>query len=161
MIRPAAVADAGYVADIYRYYIEHTTITFEEQPVSTDDMASRMTYLLGAGHPWLVAESSEGIVGYAYAGAWKIRSAYRHTMESTVYLKDGMTGRGLGTALYTALFEMLTSRHVHAVVGGIALPNAASVALHEKMGFEKVAHFKETGFKFARWIDVGYWERLF
>jgi L-amino acid N-acyltransferase YncA len=99
-------------------------------------------------------------VGYASASPWKSRSGYRFSAEITVYVEPGQEGRGIGSALYGALFPMLQARGVHAVIGGIALPNDASVALHEKFGMRKVAHFQETGYKHGRWIDVGYWERI-
>ncbi len=96
----------------------------------------------------------------AYAVLWKARSAYRFSVEITVYVAPGMAGRGIGSMLYSHLFAALQPLGVHAVIGGIALPNEASIALHEKFGMEKVAHFQQVGFKFNRWIDVGYWERI-
>ena len=97
--------------------------------------------------------------GYAYAAPWRARAAYRHSVETSIYLAPGAGGRGLGARLYRALFAALPS-HVHAAIGGVSLPNPASVALHERLGFRKVAHFREVGRKFGRWIDVGYWQRL-
>jgi L-amino acid N-acyltransferase YncA len=100
------------------------------------------------------------VVGYAYASKWKSRSAYRYAVESTVYLDPRFTGQGIGRHLYGSLIAELRQRSLHAVIGGIALPNPASIALHERMGFVKVAHFKEIGWKFNQWIDVGYWELI-
>jgi phosphinothricin acetyltransferase len=112
-------------------------------------------------YPWLVALDGDGmVVGYSYAIKWKERVAYRHTAEATVYLRDGHVGRGHGRALYAALLQALDARGCHVVLGCIAIPNEASVALHERMGFRKVAHFNEVGFKHGRWLDVGYWQRL-
>ena len=111
--------------------------------------------------PWLVALDADQCLGYAYATRWKERFAYRFSVESTVYLAPAASGRGLGSALYRALFDELKALGVHAVVGGITLPNPASVALHEKMGMRKVAHFAEIGFKFGEWVDVGYWQICF
>jgi L-amino acid N-acyltransferase YncA len=113
-----------------------------------------------ANLPWLVLASEREVVGYAYATKWRERSAYRFSAESTVYLRPDCGGRGHGTRLYDALLTALASRGVHAVMGGIVLPNAASVALHEKVGMRQVAHFREVGFKFGRWLDVGYWQRV-
>src|SRR5690606_39143142 len=96
--------------------------------------------------------------GYAYAARWKGRCAYRYSVESTIYLDLGARRGGIGTVLYAALLERLRSRGYHAVIGGIALPNDASVRLHEQLGFRKVAHFPEVGFKLGRWVDVGYWQ---
>ena len=110
--------------------------------------------------PWFVAEQDGVILGYSYASKWKGRCAYRYSMEVTVYLRPDRVGRGLGSALYSKLLPALKSQRIHVAVGIIALPNEASVKLHEKMGFLKAAHFKEVGFKFERWIDVGYWQLI-
>jgi L-amino acid N-acyltransferase YncA len=159
MIRPVTVADSEAIARIYNHYITSTIVTFEEEPVAPGEIAARIQEVSSAALPWLVAEQGGQVVGYAYASKWKGRCAYRFSVESTVYLDPGQTRRGLGSLLYNQLFSDLRTRGVHVVIGGIALPNGASVALHEKLGMEKVAHFREVGFKFDRWIDVGYWQR--
>ena len=110
------------------------------------------------GLSWLVWEEDERVLGFCYASNWKARSAYRHSVESTVYVHPDYLRRGIGLRLYEALLAELRLRGIHAVIGGIALPNAASIGLHERLGFEKVAHFREVGRKFDRWIDVGYWQ---
>jgi L-amino acid N-acyltransferase YncA len=158
VIRDAQLADAAEMVDIYNYYVLNTIVTFEEKPVSVDEFRTRMNSIRLSNQPWLVAECDETIVGYAYACPWKTRSAYRFTVESTVYLTQQFIGKGIGTMLYRALFDKLKLSDVHAVIGGIALPNAGSVALQEKFGFKKVAHFEQVGYKFNQWIDVGYWE---
>lgn len=158
MIRPALAADADAIAHIYNHYIRNTTVTFEETPVSAQEMTIRIEEFDAASLPWLVLELDGHVIGYTYASKWKGRCAYRFSVESTVYLDPAHTGRGLGTSLYAALFAAVRDKGMHVAIGGIALPNAASVALHEKLGLEKVAHFKEVGFKFERWIDVGYWQ---
>jgi L-amino acid N-acyltransferase YncA len=160
-IRMAAAADGAALARIYNYYIANTIVTFEETAVSAADMQVRVADTEAVQLPWLVAQSAEGVTGFAYASRWKGRCAYRFSAESTVYLEPGAIGQGLGTALYSTLLERLQAIGCHAVIGGIALPNQASVALHEKLGMHKVAHFSEVGFKFRRWIDVGYWQRVF
>jgi phosphinothricin acetyltransferase len=118
-----------------------------------------MEAVRAASLPWLVAEMAGRTVGYALARPWKERSGYRFSVEVAVYVVPELAGRGVGTLLYSRLFEELAGRGVHAVIGGIALPNEASVALHEKFGMRKVAHFEQVGYKFGRWIDVGYWQR--
>jgi L-amino acid N-acyltransferase YncA len=158
-IRPATPLDAGALCAIYNPYVATTTISFEEDPVADADMASRISDVAAAGLPWLVAQESGRIVGYAYATKWRVRPAYRHSVESSVYLAQDATGRGLGRVLYAALLDELRRRGLHLVIGGIALPNEASVGLHEAMGYRKVAHFSEVGMKFGRRIDVGYWQR--
>jgi phosphinothricin acetyltransferase len=154
------MSDAQAISDIYKYYITDTTITFEEQLVSADQMAGRIQEILAASLPWLVIEQSGRVVGYAYASKWKARSAYRYSVETSVYLQHGIAGKGLGSQLYQALFDALKARGFHVAIGGIALPNEASVALHEKFGMQKVAHFEQVGFKFGQWIDVGYWQKV-
>lgn len=156
-IRPVSDLDAAAICEIYNHYVQHSIITFEETAVTADEMKGRIK-AISAAWPWLVAEEKGRIVGYAYAGKWKSREAYRYAVESTVYLHPDSCGKGLGKRLYAALIKELSRRSVHTVIAGIALPNVASVALHEKMGFVKVAQFKEVGWKFGQWIDVGYWE---
>lgn len=158
IIRPATSDDAVAIAAIYNYYIANTVVTFEEEGVTVADMATRIGAIEAEGLPWLVATQDDGVVGYAYASKWKGRCAYRFSVESTIYVDPAATGRGIGTALYKQLVEVLRRLDLHAVIGGVALPNAGSVALHEKLGFRKVAQFHEVGFKFQRWIDVGYWQ---
>ena len=159
-IRAASPADAEQIAHIYNFYVANTVITFEEKAVSVDEMSARIAEVQSQGLPWLVAVTSGEIVGYSYATRWKSRSAYRHSVETTIYLKDGVSGRGIGKTLYSALFPILRQQGMHAVIGGAALPNAASVALHERLGFERVATFRQVGFKHDRWIDVAYWQLL-
>ena len=157
-VRSASAADADTLARIYNYYVENTVITFEEEAVSSDAMAARVAEVQGLSLPWLVAEVDERVIGYAYANKWKVRSAYRHSVETTIYLEHGLEGRGVGKTLYAALLPPLRARGIHAVIGGAALPNEASVALHEKLGFDHVATFREVGFKHGRWVDVAYWQ---
>lgn len=161
MIRPALQADVEDIARIYNHYILNTVISFEEQVVTPQAIADRLQEVQAASLPWLVAESSGSVTGYAYASRWKERSAYRYSVESTIYLDPAVLGAGHGTQLYHALLTDLRQRKVHTVIGGIALPNPASVRLHENIGFQKVAHFKDVGFKFDRWVDVGYWQLSF
>jgi L-amino acid N-acyltransferase YncA len=157
-IRSASREDAETIARIYNYYVENTIITFEEEPVSLQAMALRIADVQGLSLPWLVAEVEAKVVGYAYATKWKVRSAYRYAVETTVYLEQGLQGRGIGSALYAALLPLLRAQGMHVAIGGAALPNDASVALHEKLGFEPVGVFRQVGFKHGRWVDVAYWQ---
>lgn len=161
MIRPATAADAEAIAGIYNHYVAESIATFEEEAVSPSEMARRIQEVASASMPWLMAELDGRIAGYAYATQWKRRSAYRFSAEITVYIDPARTSRGVGSQLYGQLIPVLQTRGIHAVIGGISLPNDASVALHEKFGLRKVAHFKDVGFKLGRWIDVGYWQRTF
>lgn len=157
-IRPATPADAERICAIYNHYIATTTISFEEEPVAPADMAMRIADVASANLPWLVMLEEDTLIGYAYATKWRVRAAYRFAVESSVYLDRDHAGKGAGTVLYEALLVELRRRELHLVIGGIAQPNDASVRLHERLGFTKVAHFSEVGLKFGRWIDVGYWQ---
>ncbi len=158
--RPAVDADVAAIADIYNHYIINSVATFEERPISSADMAQRMADVHAREFPWLVTEDDGEILGYAYAMPWKTRSAYRFSAEISAYVKSGSASQGVGTRLYAELFPRLRESGINAVMGGITLPNAASVAFHEKYGMTKVAHFARVGYKFDRWLDVGYWQVL-
>lgn len=157
-IRNATADDATAIAAIYNHFVDTTVITFEESRVDDEEMRQRIANLQAMDLPWLVAEHGGIVVGYAYAAQWRTRHAYRFSVESSVYVAPDYAGKGIGSALYCDVFARLRQSGYHLVIGGITLPNTASVALHEKLGFEKVAHFKEVGFKFERWLDVGYWQ---
>ena len=159
-VRVVTPEDAGAVAGIYNHYVLQTVVTFEEEPVTAEEMSRRIDEVKAASLPWFVAERDGAIAGYAYASRWRARSGYRFSSEVTVYLAPEQGRRGIGSALYAELLSALRESGLHAAIGGIALPNDASVALHERFGFKKVAHFEQTGFKFNRWIDVGYWELI-
>jgi L-amino acid N-acyltransferase YncA len=159
MIRSVRAEDAEALCGIYNHYVATTTVTFEEAPVTVEDMRDRVAEI-ASSWPWLVAEEDGRIVGYACAYGWKSRTSYRYSAEGSIYLDRDHRGRGIGSRLYGALIAELRGRSLHSVIGGIALPNDACVALHEKLGFVKVAQFKEVGRKFGRWIDVGYWQLL-
>jgi L-amino acid N-acyltransferase YncA len=157
-IRYATSADAASICTVYNHYIATTTISFEEEPVSPADMAQRIADVAKANLPWLVMLDGDKLIGYAYATKWRVRAAYRFAVESSVYLDPDHAGKGAGTMLYEALLAELRQRDLHLVIGGIAQPNEASVRLHERLGFQKVAHFSEVGLKFGKWVDVGYWQ---
>jgi len=129
----------------------------ESEPVGADDMARRLGDVQGAVLPWLVLVDDGVVLGYAYASKWRARPGYRLAVESSVYVDPAQRSRGLGATLYRALIARLAG-HFHCVIGGIALPNPASVALHERLGFRQVACFTEVGHKFGHWVDVGYWQ---
>ena len=160
LIRAALAEDAVAMARIYNHYIANTIVTLEETAVSAADMAARLVETNAAKLPWLTAHTPIGVCGFAHASRWKGRCGYRHSVEATVYVDAAVVGQGLGTALYAALLARIREIGCHAIIGGVGLPNAASVALHEKFGFRKIGHFTEVGFKFGRWVDVGYWQLI-
>jgi len=159
MIRPATTDDAGQIASLYNYYVENTTVTFEEDPLPNSEVARRITTVM-LNNLWLVSEQQGSIAGYACATPFDTRASYRHSVETTVYLAKDRVRQGLGTGLYAALIEELRNRGRHCAIGRITLPNDASIALHEKLGFAKAAQLNEIGYKLERWIDVSYWELL-
>ncbi len=159
MIRVARPIDAAQLCTIYNHYVGNSVVTFEEVSVTTEDMVQRIEKGI-ATMPWYVFEKDDEVLGYCYASAWKTRSAYRHSVESTVYVSAGQGKQSVGTRLYQRLLADLRARGIHVVLAGIALPNLASVALHQKLGFMQVAQLREVGRKFDRWVDVGYWELM-
>jgi L-amino acid N-acyltransferase YncA len=159
MIRSATPADAAAICAIYNHYVLETTISFEEAAVSPAEIKNRIRETL-ASLPWLLWEQDGSVRGYAHASKWKGRCAYRRSAEVTVYLDPAFTGRGIGSKLYGALLADLRERGFHTAIGGVALPNLPSIALHERLGFRRVAHFEQVGWKFGRWIDVAYWQLL-
>jgi len=158
-LRPATPDDAPAICAIYNHFVTNTTVSFEEQTVSVVDMQSRLRDVT-ANLPWLVCEEEGRVVGYAYATKWRVRAAYRRSVEASVYLDKDCHGRGLGRLLYSTLLGKLRDLGMHCVIGGITQPNEASVRLHESLGFTKVAHFREVGHKFGAWLDVAYWELI-
>ena len=160
IVRPAQETDAQGIADIYNPFIIGTTVTFEEEAVTMEEIQRRIRGVKSIPMPWLCAEYEGKLAGYAYASRWRERSAYRFVAETTIYLAPAFIGRGIGKVLYGTLIEQLCASGIHTVIGVIALPNPASVTLHENLAFIKVAHFNEVGFKFEQWIDVGFWQRI-
>lgn len=158
MIREATDKDAEAIAEIYNYYVQNTIITFEEDNLKPSDFIERIREVQQSGFSWLVAEENGKIIGYAYSSKWNDRAAYKNTAEVSVYLSQHVKSKGWGTKLYDVLFSSLREKSIHIAIGGITLPNPASIAVHEKFGMEKVAHFKQVGYKFGEWLDVGYWQ---
>ncbi len=156
-IREVRATDAARIAAIYNHYVRKTVVTFEESPVPESEMARRIAET-AASYPWLVWEDGGEVLAYANGSSWKRRSAYRYAAESTIYAAPEAIGRGIGSKLYPALLERMRAQGLHCAIGGIALPNPASIALHEKLGFAPIGRFRQVGFKFGQWVDVGYWE---
>lgn len=158
-VRSARPPDAQAISSIYNHYVQNTVITFEETFVTVGEIQTRIENLSSAGLPWLVVEDATKVQGYAYAAPWRSRASYRHSVQVSVYLDKDFVCPGTGSLLYSHLFQALENSDVHVAMAGIALPNEASVALHEKFGMTKVGHLAEIGQKFGRWVDVGYWQR--
>ncbi|CAN5622075.1 GNAT family N-acetyltransferase [soil metagenome] len=159
ILRNVKIEDAAQIAELYNFYVKNTHHTFETEPLNVSEMQKRIAEI-SENYPYLVAENDDEILAYAYAAKYKSRLAYQHSVEVSVYVKNNVQQKGIGTELYEKLFDELSQKDIHAIIAGVALPNEASIRLHEKFGFEKIAHFREVGFKFGRWIDVSYWEMI-
>ena len=158
-IRMATPADAEDIVRIYAPIVADTTISFELDVPTVDEMRHRIVRTLER-FPWLVSEDADGRVdGYVYAGPHRERAAYRWSVDVTAYLRDDARGRGIGKGLYTALFEELPTLGYFQAFAGIALPNAASIALHESVGFTPLGIYRNVGYKLGAWHDVGWWQR--
>jgi phosphinothricin acetyltransferase len=154
-IRPAdGGRDAAACAAVYAPYVSDSVISFEEEPPDAAEMARR----IDGAHEWLVLERNGEVAGYAYGGVHRTRAAYRWTTEVSVYVGAAHHRTGVGRALYLELFDRLRERGFHLALAGVTLPNPASVALHEALGFRAVGVYREIGRKFGAWHDVGWWE---
>jgi phosphinothricin acetyltransferase len=158
-IRSASIDDASGIADIYNHYVLTSHATFELEPVDPEEMARRVRQTLALGFPFLIALDDQ-VAGYSYGRPFRPRPGYRHAVEVAVYVHPEHQGAGIATKLYKHLFPELVAMGSHTLVATIALPNEASVSLHERFGFAKAGHFREVGRNFDRWIDVGYWQLL-
>jgi len=157
MIRLATVRDAPACLRIYAPVVEQTAISFEIEVPTVEEMERRIADTL-LQFPWLVLEEPDGVQGYAYGGVHRKRPAYQWSVEVSVYVAEEAQGRGVGRRLYTALFDRLRRQGYVTAFAGIALPNQASVGLHEAMGFVPIGVFRDIGFKLGRWVDVGWWQ---
>lgn len=157
MIRPVHIKDTEALLNIYNYYVLNTIITFDDVPFTVEAFKNKIE-TIAANYPFIVFEEDNKVLGYAYANKWREKPAYKHTVETTVYLDHKALGKQIGTKLYKELLTQLKERDYHVIIGGLTLPNDASVRLHEKFGFKQVAHYKEVGLKFGKWLDVGFWQ---
>ena len=157
-IRLATPGDADAVRAIYAPYVEETAISFEYEPPTAAEVGRRIETTTEA-HPWLVCTLDGDVVGYAYAGPFSSRAAYRWTVEVSAYVDRDHRGRDVGRALYTSLLAILPRQGFVEAYAGIALPNEASVGIHEAMGFVHHTTYPDVGYKFGAWHDVGWWRR--
>lgn len=158
-LRAAKLYDAPAIAAIYEPYVTGSIVSFETEAPDEDEMRRRML-AGGNAYPWIVAAHAEDrVAGYAYASAFRPRLAYRFSVETTVYVEAGHQGQGIGFRLYQALLDTLIAQGFTQAIGAIALPNPASVRLHERVGFTQAGVYRETGYKLGGWHDVGLWQR--
>jgi len=154
-IRPAEISDIAAITRIYAHAVEHGTASFELTPPDETEMARRLNDLTDKGFPYLVAEIDGALAGYAYAGPYRARPAYRHTVENSVYVAHDMHRRGIGRVLLTALIEAAQARGFRQMIAviGDSTKQAASIGLHETAGFRHVGVLEDVGFKHGRWLD--------
>ncbi len=160
MIRNVQLSDAKRIAEIYNPYIKDTIITFEEEPVTEEDIVERIKYVTKKNYPYIVYEENGDVLGYAYLSNWRTRSAYDITLETSVYIDEKAQAKGLGTILYAELINRARVINLHSLIGVISLPNPVSQKLHEKFNFKLVGNFKESGLKFNKLIDVEFWQLI-
>jgi phosphinothricin acetyltransferase len=160
VVRPATVDDVAAITAIYNHYVAETPATFDLQPFTVEARAAWFGHYAGSGrHRLLVAAAGTEVVGYATSSRFRDKAAYDTSVEVSVYLRPNALGLGLGSRLYTELFEVLSVEDVHRAYAGIALPNDASLALHRRFGFTEVGTYREVGRKFGRYWDVLWMER--
>ncbi|WP_409422689.1 N-acetyltransferase family protein [Pseudaeromonas sp. ZJS20] len=159
MIRPVTRQDAEQLSQIYNAYQAQSGGGWERDPLVPSVMAEQIA-AWSPRLPWLVYCKQEQPLGYACAMPWRAQPAFRYTVETCVYLDASVRGQNLGTQLYRVLIGQLREQPLHQALAAIPLPNAASIRLHEKLGFRKVAHFNEVGCQGERWINLGYWQLL-
>ncbi|MFI1745849.1 GNAT family N-acetyltransferase [Thalassobellus sediminis] len=160
MIRKVHIDDAQELLNIYNYYVLNTVITFDLE-VSKLNSFTKKIIDIKAEFPFIVYQEAGEILGYAYGSKFRARPAYNYTVETTVYVKHGAHGKQIGTKLYKELLKLLKQSHFHIALGVLTIPNEPSIKLHEKFGFNQVAHLKEAGLKFGKWHDIGFWQLKF
>lgn len=159
LVRPATADDAVAVAAIYAAIVRDTAISFEVEPPTIDEVRARIVSMVRT-LPWLVSIEDNGAIdGYAYASRHRERAAYQWSVDTTVYVRADRRGRGVGKRLYWALFDELMHLGYCEAFAGIALPNDASVALHEATGFTPIGVYRQVGYKLGAWHDVGWWQK--
>ena len=158
-LRAATHDDAAAIADIYAPFVRASAVSFETEPPGAEAMRARIE-AGGTFYPWLAGEAGDGtLLGYAYAARFRDRPAYRFTVETSVYLRAEAGGRGLGRQLYEPLLATLEAQGFTQAIAAITLPNAASVRLHERLGFAPAGIYRQVGWKLGGWHDVGLWQR--
>jgi phosphinothricin acetyltransferase len=157
MIRPFEIKDTQQLLDIYNHYVLNSVATFDDVAVTFETFLEKVI-TINNHYPFLVFEENDELLGYAYGSKFRPKPAYNNTVESTIYVKHGQHGKQIGSLLYEELLKLLKKENYHVVLGVLTLPNEVSVKLHEKFGFKQVAHLKEVGFKFNKWLDVGFWQ---
>lgn len=154
MIRDFDIADIEKLLNIYNYYVENTTATFDVEALELNTFRQKIDEI-SKEYPVLVYEENEDVLGFAYASKFRPKPAYNYTLEATVYVKHDQHGKQIGSKLYEKLIQRIKATKTHSLLGVLTLPNTSSERLHEKFGFQKVGHIPDAGFKFGKWHDIG------
>ncbi|MCB0802476.1 MAG: N-acetyltransferase [Flavobacteriales bacterium] len=157
MIRSFQKEDTGQLLEIYNHYVKTSISTLDIDEVNLETFSKEMERI-ASRYPFIVYTKGKQVLAYAYVNLWKAKQGYDKTVESTVYIHESVVGQGIGTLMYRHLNKILKTKGYQCVIACLSLPNAISVALHEKIGFNKVAHFPGIAVKFDKKIDVGYWQ---
>lgn len=157
-VREVTMDDVIDITKIYNHYVENTTLTFDLAPITEPEMEVKIN-TTKKNYPFLVITEDDEVVGFAFAAQWKAKAAYQFCAETSIYMHPNAISKGLGLRLYNALLSALPLYDIATAIGCITIPNPESIALHEKLGFKKVGEFENVGFKFEKWINVGYWEK--
>ena len=160
MIRNVKMSDAKNITEIYNYYIENTVITFQTDLLSVEETEKKIEEILLKGFPYIVYEENNEVIGYAYAGVWRDRKAYEITFETSIYLDQTKTKKGIGRQLYKELIERSRQIGAHSLIGVVSVPNEGSKKLHLEFGFELLGTFKEVGQKFNKYVSVEFWQLM-
>ena len=160
MIRNVKMSDAKNITEIYNYYIENTVITFQTDLLSVEEKKKKIEEILLKGFPYIVYEENNEVIGYAYAGVWRDRKAYEITFETSIYLDQTKTKKGIGRQLYKELIERSRQIGAHSLIGVVSVPNEGSKKLHLEFGFELLGTFKEVGQKFNKYVSVEFWQLM-
>lgn len=154
IVRDAVPGDAAALSAIYEHYVLNTVITFDETPLTPPEWAGKVAHMQADGWPVLVAEVDGAVLGYAYVSQFRPKSAYRFTVEDSIYLAPTATGRGIGRPLLSELIERARAAGAHSVIAVIAAPGEVSIALHHRAGFVHAGVLADVGFKFGEWVDT-------
>ena len=159
IIRNVLISDIPQVVEILNYYVGNDSCTFQINPYTISEISEKIAEITKV-YPYIVMEEDNEVIGFAYASRWREKQAYDKSAETTIYLNPQQKHRGLGKILYQELIEQLRQKNFRLLVACLTLPNPSSVRLHESLGFEKAGEFRDAGYKFNRWCDVGFWQKV-
>ena len=159
IIRNVLNSDIPQVVEILNHYVRNDSCTFQIDPYSVAEISEKIAEITKV-YPYIVMEEDNEVISFAYASRWREKQAYDKSAETTIYLNPQQKHRGLGKILYQELIEQLRQKNFRLLVACLTLPNPSSVRLHESLGFEKAGEFRDAGYKFNRWCDVGFWQKV-